>query len=54
MKELVIEQREITHTLAERDILATMSGINHPFLAKLHASFQDTHRLYLVDRKSVV
>ncbi|KAI7874100.1 kinase-like protein [Lichtheimia hyalospora FSU 10163] len=48
MKELVIEQREITHTLAERDILATMSGINHPFLAKLHASFQDTHRLYLV------
>ncbi|KAI8147640.1 kinase-like domain-containing protein, partial [Fennellomyces sp. T-0311] len=47
-KELVVEQREITHTLAERDILATLSGINHPFLAKLHASFQDTHRLYLV------
>ncbi|KAG0169323.1 hypothetical protein DFQ28_010300 [Apophysomyces sp. BC1034] len=48
MKELVIEQREITHTLAEREILATVSGINHPFLAKLHMSFQDTHRLYLV------
>lgn len=48
MKELVIEQREITHTLAERDILATLSKINHPFLAKLHASFQDENRLYLV------
>ncbi|KAG2218748.1 hypothetical protein INT45_003066 [Circinella minor] len=48
VKELVIEQREITHTLAERDILGTLSGINHPFLAKLHASFQDVHRLYLV------
>ncbi|KAI9320785.1 kinase-like domain-containing protein, partial [Dichotomocladium elegans] len=48
MGKLVIEQREITHTLAERDILTTLSGINHPFLAKLHASFQDIHRLYLV------
>ncbi|KAI9493766.1 kinase-like domain-containing protein, partial [Zychaea mexicana] len=48
MGKLVIEQREITHTLAERDILATLSEINHPFLAKLHASFQDMHRLYLV------
>ncbi|KAI9264219.1 kinase-like domain-containing protein [Phascolomyces articulosus] len=48
VKELVIEQREITHTLAERDILATLSGMDHPFLAKLHASFQDMHRLYLV------
>ncbi|KAI7857839.1 kinase-like domain-containing protein, partial [Circinella umbellata] len=48
MGKLVIEQREITHTLAERDILATLSGISHPFLAKLHASFQDVHRLYLV------
>lgn len=48
LKELVVEQREITHTLAERDILATLSNINHPFLAKLYASFQDMHRLYLV------
>lgn len=47
-KQLVIEQREITHTLAERDILATLAGNDHPFLAKLHLSFQDEHRLYLV------
>ncbi|KAI9023521.1 kinase-like domain-containing protein [Phycomyces nitens] len=48
VKDLVIEQREITHTLAEREILATVAAIDHPFLAKLHASFQDEHRLYLI------
>ncbi|KAF7727439.1 hypothetical protein EC973_007508 [Apophysomyces ossiformis] len=48
MKALVIEQREITHTLAEREILAALSNTDHPFLAKLHMSFQDTQRLYLV------
>ncbi|KAI8365987.1 kinase-like domain-containing protein [Radiomyces spectabilis] len=47
-KQLVVEQREITHTLAEREILETLSLVNHPFLAKLHTSFQDSHRLYLL------
>lgn len=48
IKEHVIEQREITHTLDERNILAKLSEIDHPYLAKLHTSFQDEHRLYLL------
>lgn len=48
VKDLVIEQREITHTLTEREILATLADIRHPNLAKLHLAFQDIHRLYLV------
>lgn len=48
VKEHVIEQREITHTLDERNILAKLSELDHPYLAKLHTSFQDEHRLYLL------
>ncbi|KAI8640665.1 kinase-like domain-containing protein [Parasitella parasitica] len=48
VKEHVIDQREITHTLDERNILARLAELNHPYLAKLHASFQDEHRLYLL------
>ncbi|CAO3585969.1 unnamed protein product [Absidia cylindrospora] len=48
VKDLVIEQREITHTLTEREILATLADIRHPNLAKLYLAFQDIHRLYLV------
>ncbi|KAI8995040.1 kinase-like domain-containing protein [Pilobolus umbonatus] len=48
IKEHVIDQREITHTLDERNILAKLSSVNHPYLAKLHTSFQDEHRLYLL------
>ncbi|KAI8890990.1 kinase-like protein [Backusella circina FSU 941] len=48
IKDHVIDQREISHTLAERNILALLSEIDHPFLAKLYASFQDEHRLYLL------
>lgn len=48
IKEHVIEQREITHTLDERNILAKLSELDHPYLAKLHTSFQDEHRLYLL------
>ncbi|KAI8062574.1 kinase-like domain-containing protein [Gongronella butleri] len=47
-KDLVIEQREITHTLTEREILATLAPTRHPNLAHLHLAFQDTHSLYLV------
>ncbi|GAA5812295.1 hypothetical protein MFLAVUS_005746 [Mucor flavus] len=48
VKEHVIEQREITHTLDERNILKKLSELDHPYLAKLHTSFQDEHRLYLL------
>ncbi|KAG2235807.1 hypothetical protein INT48_003919 [Thamnidium elegans] len=48
VKEHVIEQREITHTLDERNILTKLSELDHPYLAKLHTSFQDEHRLYLL------
>lgn len=48
IKEHVIEQREITHTLDERNILTKLSELDHPYLAKLHTSFQDEHRLYLL------
>jgi serine/threonine protein kinase len=44
----VIDQREITHTIDERNILVALSEVNHPYLAKLHTSFQDEHRLYLL------
>lgn len=44
----MIEQREITHTLDERNILTKLSELDHPYLAKLHTSFQDEHRLYLL------
>lgn len=48
IKNYVIEQREIVHTLDEKTILSKISEINHPYLAKLHTSFQDEHRLYLL------
>ncbi|CAO3686706.1 hypothetical protein G6F70_005459 [Rhizopus microsporus] len=48
VKQHVIEQREITHTIDERNILVALSEINHPYLAKLHTAFQDEHRLYLL------
>ncbi|CAO3693855.1 unnamed protein product [Rhizopus stolonifer] len=48
VKQHVIEQREITHTIDERNILVALSEINHPYLAKLHTTFQDDYRLYLL------
>ncbi|KAF7726347.1 hypothetical protein EC973_008927 [Apophysomyces ossiformis] len=47
-KEWVVTQREIEHTKMERDILATIASIRHPFLIKLHHSFQDASQLFLV------
>lgn len=44
----MIDQREITHTLDEKSILAKISETDFPYLAKLHTSFQDEHRLYLL------
>ncbi|KAG2182348.1 hypothetical protein INT43_007278 [Umbelopsis isabellina] len=47
-KEWTIMQREIEHTKSERDILATIAEISHPFLIKLYHSFQDADQLFLV------
>ncbi|KAH8556428.1 kinase-like domain-containing protein, partial [Umbelopsis sp. PMI_123] len=47
-KEWTVMQREIEHTKSERDILAAIAEISHPFLIKLHHSFQDVDQLFLV------
>ncbi|KAI9012047.1 kinase-like domain-containing protein [Phycomyces nitens] len=47
-KEWVISQREIEHTRTERDILTRLARIDHPFLIRLHHSFQSHHQLFLV------
>ncbi|KAF9159779.1 hypothetical protein DFQ26_006185 [Actinomortierella ambigua] len=47
-KEWVILQREIEHTKSERNILANVAKISHPFLIKLRHSFQDQAKLFMV------
>ncbi|CAO3618439.1 unnamed protein product [Cunninghamella echinulata] len=47
-KGVVIEQNETQHIKTERDILAMIAAIRHPFLIKLHHAFQDTNQLFLV------
>ncbi|KAF9928120.1 hypothetical protein FBU30_002622 [Linnemannia zychae] len=47
-KEWVILQREIEHTKSERDILANVARISHPFLIKLRYSFQSNAQLFMV------
>ncbi|OZJ03177.1 hypothetical protein BZG36_04079, partial [Bifiguratus adelaidae] len=47
-KSWVVMQREIEHTKAERDILARVAAIKHPFLMRLHYSFQSPSQLFLV------
>ncbi|KAL0077669.1 kinase-like domain-containing protein [Phycomyces blakesleeanus] len=47
-KEWVITQSEVEHTRMERNILTTIAHIRHPFLVKLHHSFQDASQLFLV------
>eukprot|EP01125_Pyxidicula_operculata_P015498 TRINITY_DN5260_c0_g1_i2.p1 TRINITY_DN5260_c0_g1~~TRINITY_DN5260_c0_g1_i2.p1 ORF type:complete len:366 (-),score=78.59 TRINITY_DN5260_c0_g1_i2:1300-2397(-) len=44
-KKNIIERGEIEHTKAEKNILMR---INHPFLMRLHYSFQTPDKLYLV------
>ncbi|KAH0572234.1 Kinase, AGC [Spironucleus salmonicida] len=44
-KKKILEANELTHTLAERQILASL---NSPFLVKLHGAFQTSDLLYLV------
>ncbi|KAF9107964.1 hypothetical protein BGX27_008530 [Mortierella sp. AM989] len=47
-KEWVILQREIEHTKSERNILANVARIKHPFLIKLRHSFQSNAQLFMV------
>jgi serine/threonine protein kinase len=43
-----ITRREVDHIRMERDILATLSDIHHPFLVRLLSAFQDCQNLYLL------
>lgn len=47
-KQIVLSQREINHTMSERDILVNISEFSHPFLINLHHAFQDQKYLFLV------
>ncbi len=44
-KKLIIQQGQEVHIMTEKKILAQIS---HPFLIKLHSTFQDHQNLYLV------
>lgn len=43
-----ITKREVEHIRMERDILASLSAIHHPFLIRLNSAFQDKQNLFLV------
>ncbi|KAG5461512.1 MAG: kinase-like domain-containing protein, partial [Olpidium bornovanus] len=47
-KEWVLAKKEIRHALSEREILAKVARISHPFLIRLHRSFQSNNQLFLV------
>lgn len=47
-KEWVVFRQEIEHTKTERDILAAVAAITHPFIIRLRESFQDSNQLFLV------
>lgn len=44
-KQYIVQRGEITHTLAERLVLAR---VNNPFIVPLKFSFQSEQKLYLV------
>ena len=44
-KKYIIEKSQEQHIMTEKQILADLS---HPFLVKLHSSFQDQKKLYFV------
>merc|ERR1719375_1000080 len=44
-KKQIIQENQVGGTKSERSILST---IDHPFIVKLHRSFQDAQKLYLV------
>ncbi|KAL1924583.1 uncharacterized protein VTP21DRAFT_4237 [Calcarisporiella thermophila] len=47
-KEWVIMEREMEHTMAERNILASIACTKNPFLMQLHYAFQTNDQLFLV------
>ncbi|KAI8578014.1 hypothetical protein K450DRAFT_249499 [Umbelopsis ramanniana AG] len=47
-KQFVVMHREVEHAKSEREILARIGQISHPFLIRLHHSFQDASQLFLV------
>ncbi|KAI8065784.1 kinase-like domain-containing protein [Gongronella butleri] len=47
-KKWVITQRESEHTRMERDILTKVAKTQHPFIIKLHCSFQNANQLFLI------
>jgi serine/threonine protein kinase len=44
----VVETSQVGHIKAEQQILSEIASIQHPFLIKLHYSFQDMNQLFLV------
>lgn len=44
-KKYIIQKNQEQHIMTEKQILADVS---HPFLVKLHSSFQDETKLYFV------
>lgn len=44
-KEFIKQQRQVTHTKTEREIL---EKIDHPFIAKLYFAFQNKEKLYII------
>jgi len=45
IKDVIAARKEVEHTRTERSVMAKL---DHPFLAKLHWSFQTDHNLYFV------
>jgi serine/threonine protein kinase len=44
-KSEIVKNRQIEHTINEKNILA---ALDHPFIVRLHATFQDSKHLFLV------
>ncbi|KAI9140151.1 kinase-like domain-containing protein [Paraphysoderma sedebokerense] len=47
-KSWVLRHEELSHTLAERQILATVATIRHPFLIQCHEAFTSQTELFLL------
>ncbi|XP_018653825.1 uncharacterized protein Smp_204050 [Schistosoma mansoni] len=45
-KDAVKQRKEVDNVMSERNVL--VKSLNHPFLCKLHFSFQSTTKLYFV------
>lgn len=44
-KKFLEKHKQETHVMIERNILV---GVDHPFIVKLHYSFQNEHKLFFV------